>query len=139
MVTMTPNKSAIPTRSRRSRLGFTLIELLVTLAIIALLLSIAAPRYFGGIENAKETVLRQNLNQTRDAIDKFLADKGRYPDSIDDLVTSKYLRSIPLDPITDSKTTWVTVPPPPPQQGGLYDIKSGAPGNARDGSLYSSW
>lgn len=119
--------------------GFTLIELLVTMAIIALLLSLAAPRYFSGVDKAKETVLRENLHQMRDSIDKFYADRGRYPASLEDLATQKYLRKIPLDPVTDSDLSWIVVPPSDPQKGGVYDVKSGAPGASRDGSAYASW
>lgn len=119
--------------------GFTLIELLVVMAIIALLLSLAAPRYFGGVDRAKETVLRENLHQMRDALDKYYGDHARYPDALDDLVAKKYLRSIPPDPITDSNKTWVIVPPSDPQKGGVFDIKSGANGNGKDGTPYNSW
>lgn len=119
--------------------GFTLVELLVVMAIIALLLALAAPRYFGRVEMAKETVLRENLHQMRDATDKFYGDNNRYPNTLDELVTHKYLRRIPPDPITDSEKTWVTVPPSDSQKGGVYDIRSGAPGNSKDGTAYSSW
>jgi general secretion pathway protein G len=119
--------------------GFTLIELLVTMAIIALLLSLAVPRYFSSIEKAKETVLRENLHQIRDSIDKFYGDRGRYPATLEDLVTQKYLRKIPPDPITDSDKSWVLIPPADTQKGGVYDVKSGAPGAGRDGSAYESW
>lgn len=119
--------------------GFTLIELLVVMAIIALLLSLAAPRYFGGVDRAKETVLRENLHQMRDALDKYYGDHTRYPDALEDLVAKKYLRGIPADPITDSNKTWVVVPPSDPQKGGVFDIKSGASGNGKDGTPYNSW
>ena len=121
------------------RRGFTLIELLVVLSILALLLSIAVPRYYGSLDKSKEAVLKENLFQLRDAIDKYHADKGKYPESLDALATDKYLRRVPLDPITDSTTTWVVVPPADPQKSGVYDIKSGAPGKGRDGSEYSQW
>lgn len=132
---MNAQSSPRPPRSR----GFTLIELLVTMAIIALLLSLAAPRYFNSIDRAKETILHDDLHQMRDAIDKFYADRGRYPASLEDLVTQKYLRKIPPDPVTDSDTSWVLIPPSDPQKGGVYDVKSGAPGASRDGSTYDSW
>jgi general secretion pathway protein G len=121
------------------RRGFTLIELLVSMAIVAMLLALAVPRYFGRVEAAKETVLRENLHQMRDALDKYYGDHGRYPDALADLVTRKYLRRIPPDPITDSDQTWVAVQPADPAQGGVADVKSGAPGNGRDGTPYASW
>jgi general secretion pathway protein G len=98
-------------RPRRER-GFTLIELLVVLAIVAVLLTLAAPRYFGQLENSKETVLRENLRTTREVIDKFYADTGRYPESLNELVDKRYLRSRPFDPIIESDASWVIVPPP---------------------------
>lgn len=119
--------------------GFTLIELLVVLAIIALLVSIAAPRYFSSVDKSKETVLKQDLTTMRDALDKYFGDTGKYPESLDDLVSKKYLRKLPVDPITDSAATWVIVPPEDSEKGGVFDVHSGAPGNARDGTPYSSW
>jgi general secretion pathway protein G len=132
---MHTSRSTHPTKGR----GFTLIELLVTMAIIALLLSLAAPRYFSGVDKAKETVLRENLHRMRESIDKFYTDRGRYPASLEDLVTEKYLRKIPPDPVTDSETTWIVIPPTDPQKGRVFDVKSGAPGTSRDGSAYESW
>ena len=119
--------------------GFTLIELLVVLSIIALLLTIAVPRYFNSVDKAKEAVLKENLTQLRSGIDQFYADRGAYPSRIDELVDKKYLRSVPLDPITESKTSWVIVPPRDPALSGVYDGKSGANGEARDGSRYADW
>lgn len=121
--------------------GFTLIELVIVMAIIALLMSIAVPRYFQHLQRAKEATLRQDLNIVRDSIDKFFGDKGRYPSSLDELVKERYLRAIPIDPITESSTTWVRVAPPAQAQstGELYDIRSGAAGNASDGRPYGDW
>ena len=119
--------------------AFTLIELLVVMAIVATLLTIAVPRYFKSIQKSKETVLRENLQVTRDAIGKYYADKGKYPESIDTLRTEKYLRSIPFDPITESSTTWIVLPPDDPKKGAVFDLKSGAEGKASDGSAYSEW
>jgi general secretion pathway protein G len=116
-----------------------LIELLVTLSIVALLLALAVPRYFGRVEIAKEIALRENLHQMRDALDKHYGDINRYPNSLQDLVTRKYLRRLPIDPITDSDKTWIVVPPIDPKKGAVFDIKSGAPGNGRDGTPYKSW
>jgi len=119
--------------------GFTLIELLVVMAIIALLVAIAAPRYLNSVQKSKEVVLRQDLAIMRDAIDKYYSDQEKYPDSLEALVNQKYLRSIPIDPITDSAETWVTVPPQDAEQGGVFDLHSGAPGNGRDGTPYATW
>ena len=121
------------------KFGFTLIELMVVMAIIATLLTLAVPRYFGNVEKAKEAVLRENLASLRDSVDKFYSDTGKYPQTLDDLVSKKYLRTIPLDPITESSNTWVIVPPEDPQLGGVYNVKSGAQGRARDGSSYADW
>jgi general secretion pathway protein G len=121
------------------RRGFTLIELMVVLTIVALLLSIAVPRYYGSLDKSKEAVLKENLFQLRDAISKYQADKGKYPESLEALAADKYLRKVPLDPITDSAATWVIVPPSDPQKGGVYDVKSGAPGKGIDGTEYSQW
>lgn len=126
-------------RPARRGAGFTLIELLVTMAIVALLLALAVPRYFGRVEMAKETVLRENLHQMREAIDKFYGDNNRYPASLQELVARRYLRRIPPDPITDSNTGWVIVAPTGNKQGSVFDVRSGAPGKARDGTLYSTW
>jgi general secretion pathway protein G len=119
--------------------GFTLIELLVVLAIIATLLTIAAPRYFASIDRAKEAALRENLYQLRDAIGKYQADKGKYPDSLDALAAARYLRKVPVDPMTDSVATWLVVAPEDPQKGGVVDVRSGAPGRASDGSEFVAW
>lgn len=120
--------------------GFTLIELLVVLAIVALMLTIAAPRYFQSIDKSKETLLIENLRLTREVIDRFYADVGRYPHSMEELVEEKYLRSIPHDPVTDSATTWTTVSVPQNTgaEGSLWDIKSGAAGSTRDGIPFSA-
>ena len=126
--------------------GFTLVELLIVLALIATLLTIALPRYFGSLERSKEAALKQTLAATRDAIDKFFADNGKYPESLPELVDKRYLRSLPLDPITESTTTWTIVPAPqePAARGGevrgeVYDVKSGAEGKASDGKPYAEF
>jgi general secretion pathway protein G len=119
--------------------GFTLIELLVVMSIIALLLAIAVPRYMGRLQASKETVLHQTLNVTRDALDKFYADTGKYPDGLDALVTQKYLRGLPVDPITESTSTWTIVPPEQADKGLVYDVRSGAEGAGRDGTLFKDW
>ena len=121
------------------RLGFTLIELLVVMTIVAMLLTLALPRYFGSIDKSKEAVLKENLHQMRESISRYYADKGRYPESLETLVTDKYLRRVPVDPITENTTSWQVVPPENPEKGGVYDVKSGAQGKSRDGSEYSQW
>jgi general secretion pathway protein G len=125
--------------SRVPRQGFTLIELLVVLAIIATLLMLALPRYFSSVDKSKEAVLKENLFQMRDAISKYYGDKGRYPESLESLAADKYLRKVPLDPITESAATWIIVPPQDPQKGGVYDVRSGAPGAPRTGAPYVDW
>jgi general secretion pathway protein G len=124
---------------KRTAGGFTLIELLVVMAIIGVLLTIAAPRYFRSVDKSKEAVLRQNLSLTRQAIDKYFGDNGKYPDSLDDLVQKKYLRSLPYDPITESTATWVIIAPENADLGAVYDIKSGATGVGLNGTEYQSW
>jgi general secretion pathway protein G len=125
---------------RRTRAAaFTLIELIVVMAIIALLVAVAAPRYFNSIERAKEATLKQNLNVMRDALDKYYGDLGNYPATLDDLVTKRYLRKLPEDPLTQSATTWVIIKPPGETRGGVYDVKSGASGSSLDGVPFTEW
>jgi general secretion pathway protein G len=124
---------------RATSSGFTLIELLVVMTIIAMLLTLAVPRYFRSVEKSRETVLRENLSILRDSLDKYYGDNDKYPDSLDDLVTKKYLRGIPRDPITESTTTWVTAAPEDPDKGLVYDVKSGSPDKALDGTPYAEW
>jgi general secretion pathway protein G len=119
--------------------GFTVIELLVVLAIIATLLTIAVPRYYACLDRSKEAVLKENLYQLRDAIGKYYADKGKYPESLEALATDKYLRKVPLDPVTDSVATWLLIAPEDPQKSGVFDVRSGAQGKSLDGSEFSTW
>lgn len=119
--------------------GFTLIELLIVLAIIATLLTIAVPRYFGSLEKSKEATLRQSLAVMRDAIDKHYGDTGQYPTSIEELVAKRYLRAVPVDPITERKDSWQTVGVPDGKAPGIFNVKSGADGNGLDGTPYADW
>jgi len=121
----------------KRRNGFTLIELLVVLAIVALLLSLAAPKYFQSVDASKQIVLIDNLRITRETIDKFYADTTRYPESLQELVEKRYLKKLPMDPITDSDQTWILVPPDDGVSGKIYNIYSGAAGRNRNGQLYS--
>lgn len=122
-----------------TRRGFTLIELLVVMAIIATLLAIAIPRYYSSVKRAEEATLKQNLSLMRDAIDKHYADTGRYPEALDELVAKRYLRGVPLDPVTGANDTWTVVPPPPPELGRVYDVKSGSTAQSIGGSAFNTW
>jgi general secretion pathway protein G len=123
---------------RQGRRGFTLIELLVVIAIIATLLATAVPRYFNSLDRAKEAVLKENLALMRDALQKYYSDKGKYPETLDELERDKYLRRIPVDPITGTSASWVGVAAPEPEKG-VADVRSGAPGKTSDGVAYAEW
>lgn len=119
-----------------------MIELMVVLAAIGLLLSIAAPRYLRHLDTAREVTLKQDLFQLRDAIDKFRGDRGRYPITLDELAAERYLRVIPVDPVTQRSDSWILVAPSRAggsDGAGVFDVRSGALGKASDGSSYASW
>jgi general secretion pathway protein G len=124
--------------------GWTLIELLIVISIIMILAAAAMTTYRNSVTLAKEAALRSDLFMMRDAIDQYYADKGKYPDTLQSLVTDSYLRSVPKDPFTNSTDTWQTVAAEP-QPGsntpepGVYDVKSGADGTAIDGSRFADW
>ena len=120
-------------------LGFTLIELLVVMAIIATLASIAAPRYFNSLEKTREVALHANLKAMRAAIDQFYQDKGVWPTALEDLVKSRYLHEIPMDPVTHESNTWVVIRPIGTSESGIRDVRSGAQGLPRDGTRYEDW
>lgn len=119
--------------------AFTLVELLVVLSILALLLSLAVPRYFAGVNRAKEQALKQQLLTTRKALDDYYADQGGYPDSLQVLVDKHYLDKLPYDPVLERNDGWVTTAPELPLTGGVYNLHSGAPGLAEDGTAYGEW
>jgi general secretion pathway protein G len=136
----------VGTRGRLGRRtdGFTLIELLVVISLIIVLASIGMVQYANSVTRAKEAVLKEDLFRLRDAIDQYYADKNKYPASLDALVSDKYLRTVPVDPITNRADSWQTVmaePDPlnPAAESGIYDVKSGAEGAALDGTNYSDW
>ena len=137
MVFPTTNGSKVCWPNSRRR-GFTFVELMVVMAIIALLLTIALPRYFDGLQRSKEAILQEDLATMRDAIGHYYADKGNYPPSLEALVEQRYLRFIPEDPITGNKDSWEIVPLPDNTQG-VYDLHSGSQEIARDGTPYASW
>ncbi len=118
--------------------GFTLVELMVVMAILATLLSIVAPRYLDSVDNAKEAALRTNLRMTREAIDKYKADTGKYPDSLTVLIDARYLRELPYDPIKESNSNWTLLSPPEGTSQGVYDIKSNAEGETKNGTPFSA-
>ena len=124
--------------------GFTLIELLIVITLIVILAAVGMPIYNNSVRRTQEATLKENLFRMRDAIDQYYADKTKYPQSLQDLVSEKYLREVPKDPVTDSADTWVTVPADPDPNNpaaepGVYDVKSGAEGTAMDGSSYADW
>lgn len=120
-LTLLPCHSHTPLRAQWCR-GFTLIEMLVVMTLIALLLTLAVPRYFSALDNGRARVQQQNLATLRDAIDKFYADQGRYPQALDELVAKNYLRHIPQDPITEA-ADWDVIAPADPSLGNVYDVK----------------
>jgi general secretion pathway protein G len=124
--------------------GFTMIELLVVVSLIVILATMGLTQYRNSVIHAREATLKEDLFRMRDAIDQYYADKGKYPSSLDALVSDGYMRKIPIDPVTNSTDTWQTVPAEadpanPSAEPGIYDVKSGASGTALDGSSYSDW
>jgi general secretion pathway protein G len=129
---------------RSGERGFTLVELMIVMLIIGVLATVAIPKYLASIQNAKEAVLKEDLHVLRQAIDAYTNDKEKAPQSLDDLVSAGYLKSIPMDPMTQSSTTWVTATDDSVQSldqtdGGVNDVHSGAGGNGSDGRPYSEW
>ena len=131
-------------RGLRGALGFTLIELLVVISMISILAAMGVVQYRNSVQRTKEAILKKDLFEIRDVIDQYYADKGKYPSSLDTLVSDGYLRKIPVDPITNSPDTWETVPAEadpanPSAEPGVYNVKSGAPGTSLDGTAYSEF
>ncbi|WP_439503222.1 type II secretion system protein [Methylophaga sp.] len=127
-------------RNQKSLAGFTLIEILVVLTIIAILLTLVAPRYFDSVDRSKEKVLRHDLIVMRSAIDQYLGDRNEYPNSLQDLVDGRYLREVPVDPITDRRDTWVFSEPTNNEyEGNIADVFSGSPLISSEGTPYAEW
>jgi len=127
-----------------SQQGFTLIELMIVLTMIVILAGISIPAYQQSILRAKETTLRQDLYSLRNAIDQYTLDKAKAPQSLDDLVSAGYLRSLPKDPFTNSETTWTTeneesTTAVEQNEPGISNVHSGAEQSASDGSAYNTW
>jgi general secretion pathway protein G len=134
----------ISVRLDSKRNGFTLLELVIVMAIIAILASIAVPMYLGSIKAAKEGVLKEDLHVMRSAIDQYTMDKGKAPQSLDDLVQAGYLKDIPTDPMTHASDTWVTstddtLESIDQSEPGINDVHSGSQEAGSDGQLYSTW
>lgn len=128
---------------RKTR-GFTLIELMIVIAIILILIGVAVPNYQKSLLHAKEALLKQDLKVMRDAIDQYTLDKEKAPQSLQDLVSSNYLKEIPKDPITGSTDTWEPVQEDTmmaidQQEPGIDDVHSGAQTTASDGTTYNTW
>lgn len=130
---------------RRKERGFTLIELMIVMTVIGILASIAIPSYQRSVIKARESVLMEDLYQMRRAIDSYFVDHGKYPESLEALAEAKYLRGIPVDPMTGASDTWeVTVPTPPidggeTAEGGVEDVHSGSDLVGLNGTPYREW
>lgn len=134
------NQSQIANRKSKIQSGFSLFELMIAMFIVIILISVALPTYQRTVQHARETVLKENLWQMRRAIDQYATDKGKLPQSLEDLVQGKYLRELPVDPILE-KPEWQTVqgedPNSPDGEQGVKDVKSMADGETSDGKAYS--
>jgi type II secretion system protein G len=113
--------------------GFTLIELLVVMVIIASLLAIAAPRYFKSLDHSKEVVLMQDLAVMRDALDQYYEDRGHYPETLTALSEERYIRKVPVDPMTKTADSWILISRSGSDDSGIYDVQSGANGSTSKG------
>ena len=131
-------------RRHRTQSGFTLIELMIVMSIIGILATLAIPSFMVAIKHAREAVLKEDLQTMRAAIDSYTMDKQKAPQSLDDLIQDGYLKSIPEDPMTHSKDSWVTDTSDAmysldETEPGINDVHSGSDAMGSDGQPYSSW
>ena len=136
-------QQATPERPSRTS-GFTLMEMMIVMVLIVILAGIGLSVYGNSVQRAKEATLKEDLFRMRDAIDQYYADKNKYPGSLDDLVSGKYLRAVPVDPFTTSADTWQTTmsdpdPGNPSLESGISNVKSGSDQTSLDGSRYADW
>ena len=129
---------------RKQDAGFTLVELMIVMAIIAILMMVAVPRFAASVRMAREAVLKEDLFTIRGAIDSYTLDKQKAPQSLDDLVQEGYLKSLPEDPMTKSTSTWVTdssdsLHSIDQTDPGIDDVHSGSQDSGSDGQSYSTW
>jgi general secretion pathway protein G len=130
--------------ARRGERGWTLIELVVVMAIITVLAGIAAVATGNAVKLSKEATLKEDLFRLRDAIDQYYADKGKYPADLQALVTDQYIREVPIDPISQSRDSWQTIPAEPDPSNpaaepGIFNVKSGAEGTSLQGVAYNEF
>lgn len=118
--------------------GFTLVELLLVLFVVALLASLVSPVVTGTIQRARESSLKEDLHVMRKALDDFYTDTGRYPESLKQLVEKRYLRKIPVDPLTENATTWIEIKGEG-KDSGVMDVRSGSEEKTADGIAYREW
>ena len=138
-------RHSVPARPAwRDARGWTLLELVIVMALIVVLAGIATAQHRNAVTRTKEAVLKENLFRMRDAIDQYFADKNRYPSDLQALVTDQYIREVPLDPFTNSNSTWQTIPAEadpsnPSVEVGIYNVKSGSEAQSLDGTNYADW
>ncbi|MDX1978755.1 MAG: prepilin-type N-terminal cleavage/methylation domain-containing protein [Bryobacteraceae bacterium] len=131
-------------RIRSGRLGFTLIELMIAMTVISILISVAVPMYSKALLRSKETILKQNLFTMRTVIDEYTYDKGKAPQTLEDLVQSGYLRKVPVDPMTGNERSWEIVMEDATNavsqsEPGIFDVRSGSEATSLEGTPYSEW
>jgi general secretion pathway protein G len=139
-ITKSPNHQMRESASR----GFTIIELLVVMSIIVILSTVTMVQYRNSVTRSKEAVLLTDLTDMRDAIDQYYADKNQYPTTLSELASAGYIREVPVDPFTNSASTWQEIPSEPDPNNplatlGVYDVKSGSDQTSLDGRPYSEW